>query len=111
MNILRTKARVKYFCRLSGDGAVELMDQDTTLPIYACNIKGKRTWYPETACVYYDKGQVIDVIVKFDEYACFVIGETQGTLDTEKWARLDQDSLAFRCNDDGEAITGLFKGE
>lgn len=72
--------------------------------IYACNIPGKKTWYPETACVYYGVGQVIEVCVDDN----FNIPVTRGEFDAEKWAGLDQSRLAFKCNDDGKAINGLF---
>lgn len=81
-------------------------------PIYACNIAGNKTWYPETACVYYETGQVVDVELKvFHGFKLFVCGITQGTLDVEHWDRIKDQSLAFRCDDKGNAITGLFKSK
>lgn len=112
MNKVRTIARVRWFSRISGEGMVRVTigDREHCLPIYACNIKGKKTWYPETACVYYEKDQTIEVEVKWDDHACFVIGLTPGTLDVEAWDRIKEKDLAFRCDDDGNATTGLFKG-
>lgn len=79
-------------------------------PIYACNIEGKKTWYPETACVYYETGQVVDVELKvFSGFQLFVCGLTPGILDEEHWNRIKNQDLAFRCNEKGEAVTGLFK--
>lgn len=78
--------------------------------IYACNISGKKTWYPETACVYYETGQIVDVELKvFSGFQVFVNGLTPGHLDEAHWNRIKDQSLAFRCDTDGNAITGLFK--
>jgi len=80
------------------------------LPLYACNIKGAKTWYPETACVSYREGQTVDVQLKvFAGGKVFVCGLTPGTLDTEHWDRIKDKPLAFRCDEDGNAISGLFK--
>lgn len=108
MNRLKTKAKVLYFDRLSGEGMIQAENQ--VFVLYACNIEGKKTWYPETACVYYVKDQEIDVELKWDNYACFAIGLTQGTVDQEKWNRLDQSRLAFKCDESGKAVNGLFGG-
>jgi len=78
--------------------------------IYACNINGKKTWYPETACVYYETGQIVDVELKvFTGFQLFVNGLTPGHLDEAHWNRIKDQSLAFRCDEAGNAITGLFK--
>jgi hypothetical protein len=80
--------------------------------IYACNISGKRTWYNEMACVFYTKGQVVDVQLKvFPGPHLIVCGLTPGHFDSEKWNSLDQSRLAFKCNENGEAINGLFGGK
>lgn len=82
--------------------------------IYACNIQGKKTWYPETACVYYNTGDVVDVEIQVTHgFERFVIGLTPGILDEEHWNRIKDQSLAFRCDENGNAVTGLFakKGE
>jgi hypothetical protein len=77
--------------------------------IYACNIKGAKTWYPETACVYYAVGQRVDVVLKvFEGGVVFVCGLTEGTLDEDHWNRIKDKKLAFRCDEQGRAITGLF---
>lgn len=87
-------------------GAEELHLQ----PVYACNINGKKTWYPETACVYYETGQIVEVeLHAYINFKLFVVGLTPGHLDVEHWNRIKDRSLAFRCNEQGEAITGLFK--
>ena len=96
---------VIYFNRCSGEGTVRAIADGSTAEIYACNIKGKKTWYPETACVYYCEGQVVQVHQDDNK---FILGITPGEFDAEKWASLDQDRLAFKCNDEGEAINGLF---
>ena len=102
------QAMVCSFDRSRGEGLVKLATGEI-LDIYACNIQGKRTWYPETACVYYTEGQTIDIEIKvFLGGKIFVNGLTLGTLDAEKWNALDKEKLAFKCNDKGEAINGLF---
>lgn len=93
---------VLWFNKNSGVGMVRTNDR--TIELYACNIKGKKTWYPETACVYYTEGQTIDCHLDHG----LLVGDTQGYFDEEGWARLDHDHLAFKCNEKGEAINGLF---
>ena len=99
-------AHVAWFNPDEGMGFVDV--DNMRLPIYACNIAGKKTWYPETACVYYEAGQIVDV--KIDVYigATFVLGLTPGTVDVEKWDRIKEQNLAFRCDESGEPVTGLF---
>jgi len=114
MTKFKCEAEVRWFDKLTGEGMVRLLGDDysgQSLTIYACNINGKKTWFPETACVSYGKGQAIQVEVSYDKYATFVTGLTQGTLDVEGWENLKHQDLAFRCDDDGNATTGLFKAE
>jgi hypothetical protein len=73
--------------------------------IYACNIPGKKTWYPETACMYFNEGQEIEVI---QDANGFIIPQTPGIFDESKWNGLDQSRLAFKCDENGKATTGLF---
>ena len=101
------RVTVCWFDKKSGTGWVRAGD-GSSAPIYACNIKGKRTWYAETACVYYSDGQEVEI--EQDENG-FVIGVTPGTLDQDKWNSLDQARLAFRCDDTGKAVNGLFSKE
>lgn len=107
------KFKAKISCFDSGwtKAYVHILDTDLSiLPIYACNIVGKKTWYPETACVYYENNQIIEVELKvYSGGKIFVCGLTPGILDEERWNKIKNDSLAFRCNDKGEIITGLFK--
>lgn len=100
-----TKLKVRWFDKLRGEGSVESLDGEFFGIIYACNIPGKKTWFPETACVYYERGQVVDAdITDYRAIRLF----TKGIFDADKWNSLDQDRLAFRCDDDGKAINGLF---
>jgi hypothetical protein len=93
-----------------GEMLVKVEGLDHLQVIYACNIKGAKTWYPETACVYYKKGEVVDVELKvYHDFKVFVCGLTPGHLDTEHWERIKDEPLAFRCDENGKAITGLFK--
>lgn len=92
------------------EGLVEIHGTDLMFQtIYACNIEGKKTWYPETACVSYEEGQLIDVKLSvFSSFKLLVIGLTPGKLDAERWNSLDKNRLAFKCDEKGEAINGLF---
>ena len=92
------------------EGLVKIHGTDLMLQtIYACNINGKKTWYPKTACVYYTEGQEVDVELKvFSNFKLFVNGLTPGHFDSERWNSLDQSRLAFKCDENGKAINGLF---
>lgn len=102
------KARVLWFDLLDGRGAIRGLNGEGTYHILACNIKGKRTWYPETACVFYMRDEIVEVELDIDYGATFCIGLTQGYPDNEKWDSLDKDRLAFKCDENGKAINGLF---
>lgn len=100
-------ARVVWFDKLTGVGSVEFDGKLAT--IWACNITGKKTWYPETACTYYERGQEIRVRIETSFGGRIdVIGVTPGHLDHERWEQLKDKDLAFRCDDAGNAVTGLF---
>lgn len=98
------KAKVICFSRSSGEGLLR-PEGGGALVLYACNIPGKKTWYPETACMYYEEGQEIEVTI--DEYG-FVIPITPGIFDKAKWDSLDHDQLAFKCDETDDIVTGLF---
>lgn len=90
----------------SGDiGTIRVDSIDLSIKVHACNIIGAKTWFPETACIYLEKGQ----IVEFEYSECGANKVTNGIIDTEKWNSIKDQNLAFRCNENGEAITGLFK--
>lgn len=102
------KATVRWFDSARGEGVVRI-DEDLSLQIYACNIKGRKTWYSETACVYYKEGQIVDIKVDCHSHrTIFAIGKTQGYFDTEAWDRIKDQNLAFRCDEEGNATNGLF---
>lgn len=100
-------AIVSWFNQVTGQGYVEIPKLNQKMPIFACNIKGKKTWYENTACVYYDKGQT--VWVRF-VHPHFIEGLTQGTIDVQKWLSFDRDKLTFKCDSEGKTINGLFGG-
>lgn len=102
------KARVRWFDALSGEGSVSGLADEGSFTLYACNIPGKRTLFPHTACVSHTEGQIIDVELKVFYGCSILVSHTPGTLDQAKWDALDQSKLAFKCNDAGEAINGLF---
>lgn len=87
-------------------GVITIQGQD--YEVHACNIAGAKTWYPETACMYLKQGETITVDLKDmgDYLTCRVT--SGGHFDADKWNSLDQSKLAFRCNEAGEAVTGLF---
>lgn len=102
------KAKVLWFNLAQGCGSVWIEELGESLPIWACAIAGKKTWFPETACVFYMEGETVEVRLDVSIAKTFVIGLTQGYVDNEKWERLDQTKLAFRCDESGEALNGLF---
>lgn len=98
------QATVIFFDRNSGEGMVK-DSAGNIAELYACNIPGKRTWYANTACMYYNKGDVIEVT---QDDNGFVIPLTPGIFDAAKWNSLDQSRIAFKCDDSGKATNGLF---
>lgn len=91
------------------EGQIEGLNGEGRHWLYACNIKGAKTWYPETACMFHAEGQIIDAEVKvFYGSGCIAVSHTQGTLDADRWDSLDQSKLAFKCDDDGKLVSGLF---
>lgn len=91
------------------EGLVEGLNGEGRYWLYACNIKGAKTWYPETACVFHAKGEVIDAELKvFFGSGALLVSHTLGTLDADRWNSLDQSELAFRVGDDGQLASGFF---
>lgn len=103
-----TDAEVLSWDHLRGEGLLRLAD-GSARTIYACNIPGRKTWYPETACVFYEEGETVQVKLDIHVGQTFVLGVTPGHIDNEKWDSLDHSKLAFRCNEQGEAVTGLLE--
>jgi hypothetical protein len=101
------KGRVIWFDRLRGEGWVRA-DDGHSYTIYACNLPGKRTWFPETACTYYDEGQEIEFKLDITYGSTFVIGLTPANFDSEKYTQLNPEKLAFRCDEGGQLVSGLF---
>lgn len=100
---------VQWFDRNSGEGSIHIPALDIYTRVYACNLKGKKTWYSETACVYLEKDQTVKIerLGRIDAGLTPIINE--GVIfDEEKWISLDQSKLAFRCDENGKAINGLF---
>lgn len=92
---------------VEGRGWVKIAQWDQVMPIYACNIEGKRSWWPEHACVSYERGQ--HVRVQFKE-PHFVIGLTPGTFNAEQFASQDRSRMTFNVNEAGQVTSGLFGG-
>lgn len=98
---------VKWFRRDDGEGAIETALG--TFRVYACNIKGAKTWYPETACMYLKEGETVQFdLADMGDHP--TPSKVRGNVyfDKEKWDSLDQSRLAFKCDEDGNAINGLF---
>lgn len=77
--------------------------------VYSCNIKGAKTWYPNTACMYLIKGETItlNLVDMGNHLTCRVT--SGGHFDEAKWNSLDQSKLAFKCDENGKALNGLFE--
>ncbi len=95
--------KIVFFDRLRGEGMVR--SEQGTHFVYACNLPGRKTWYEHTACVYLEQDDEIEFELK-DGFVVDVEGPVK--FDAEKWNSLDQERLAFRVDDDGELISGLF---
>lgn len=100
------QGKVRWFNSSSGKGAIQCLKTERILPVYACNIIGAKTGFPETACMTLDEGQ----IVTFEHHEqCGAVNVTGGKFDAESWNKLDHDNLAFKMDEDGNFISGMFK--
>lgn len=102
-------ATVLSFDLSRGQGLIRVddgSDGGSITSIYACNLPGRKTWYPETACTYYEVGTEVQVTFEFK----LAVSHTPAIIDEAKWTSLDQSKLAFKCDADGQAINGLFGG-
>lgn len=100
------KGTMLYFDNSRGEGCIAC--GDLRVQLYACNAIGKKTWYPETACINFERGQ--EVVFDLADMGDHVTASNVqgGTFDASKWASLPQDRLAFKCDENGDAINGLF---
>jgi len=78
--------------------------------VYACNIKGAKTWYAETACVYLKTGDEVEVKLTVFTDQTFATVLTKGYFDEEQWNSLDHSTLAFKVSESGELESGLIEG-
>lgn len=102
------KGTVRWFDRIRGEGFIRIPELGTSVVVYACNLKGAKTGFPETACTYLVEGE--DVVVDYVHESCGAIikENTQGIhSDKDQWDSLDQNKLAFKCDDDGNFINDL----
>ena len=100
---------VTYFNRDTGCGAIHIDTLDMSMSVYACNLRGNKTWYAETACTYLDDKQAVKIDRLARVYPGLTCVVSEGVkFDQEKWNSLDQSRLAFKCDEDGNAINGLF---
>lgn len=101
--------KVLWFDKRDGIGLVHDSHYDIEIEVHACNIKGAKTCFGSTACVYLNQGQ--DVTFTVDAYCGAQIAEG-GIFDEEKWKSLKHENLPFLKDDDGNVISGLFaKGD
>ena len=102
------KARVVFW--RGSKGTIEGLNGEGRFWLHSCNVKGARTWYPETACMLLKIDDIIDAEIKvfYGPDGCIAVSHTPGTLDVERWASLDKSKLAFKCDDDGALVSGLF---
>lgn len=104
----KVKGEVLWFDKMSGEGMIRIPDLDFNLTVFACNIKGAKTWYPETACMYLNEGDEVTLdIVEVGSGATAQVIEG-GRFDKEGWDEIKDKNLAFRCDENGKAINGLF---
>jgi hypothetical protein len=109
MSLRNLKGVVRWFDRGSGEGTLLIPELDLYCSVYACNLKGKKTWYSETACVYLEDGQdvIVERLAEVDRGVTPIIYDGV-KFDSDKWNSLDHSRLAFKCDDNGNAINGLF---
>lgn len=90
------------------EGTIRTSDGQT-YRVHACNIQGAKTWYPETACMYLKQGKEV-IFDLADMGTHLTASNVRGNVyfDAEKWAKLDQSKLAFKCDENGKATNGLF---
>lgn len=102
---------VLWFDNGRGEGMVRCNKSGLNFVVYACNMVGKKTWYAETACMYVERDQQVTFdLADMGDFLTACITEGQ-KFDAEKWNSLDQSKLAFKCNEEGEAVNGLFSHE
>ena len=89
-----------------------IRDNETqqSIVVYSCNILGAKTWFPETACMELVEGNPVEFEIVPGAESCGACKVTGGILDVEQWERIKGKDLAFRCDSQGNATTGLFKG-
>ena len=106
------KGTVLWFEKSIGEGIIRDNESQITHRVYACNIVGAKTGYPHTACMYLENGQQVEFALTGDPYIdgpCGAGNITNGIFDAEHWDRIKGEKLAFRKNDNGEFINGLFE--
>jgi hypothetical protein len=97
---------VSWFDKSSGVGMVKLPDgqHGPSVPLYACNIPGRRSWFAETACMYFNAGDKVECYID----SGLLVAVTPGEFDQEKFDAINWDNASFKCNDDGQLLNGLF---
>ena len=103
---MKRQGVVRWFDRLSGTGVIRDVETDQCYRVWACNIIGAKTWFEHTACMYLEQGQPVEFTPVDGCGACYV---TNVIFDSEHWDRIKDQKLAFRCDENGKAITGLFE--
>jgi hypothetical protein len=95
----------------TGEGWIKLKDLGS-FTVYACNLKGRKSWWPHLACTYLEVGQKVTVD-RLAETAggltCVVSKDVK--FDPEKWDSIDRKDCSFTEQDDGFMSGLLAKGE
>jgi hypothetical protein len=103
------KGVVRRFDRTTGEGWITDPELDQVFPVYGCNIKGAKTGYSHTACVYLEAGAEVEYdFMDFGDHISAVNVTGPIHFDADKWNALDHDELAFKKDEDGNFINGLF---
>jgi len=99
---------VRFFNKSKGSGYVYIESLDLNIEIFASNIQGKKTWFPETACVSYEENEIIECHLSGSYNHLLLVGDTVGQLDVGHWELIKDSGLAFKCDSEGKALNGIF---
>lgn len=99
---------VRWFDKLSGSGSIDGNDGNSYW-VFACNILGAKTMYEHTACMYLERDQTVEFEIVPGCESCGACNVSNGIFDAEHWERIKDKSLAFRLDEHGNAINGLFE--
>lgn len=102
------KAEVRWFCKSSGEGMLRVPSLGYSVQVHACNLIGAKTGFSHTACTYLVEGETVTIKEIHPQCGAVITDPTNVHFDQDHWDSMDQDSLAFKKNDDGTFKNGLF---